>query len=99
MPAENRFNLGLNYNGSRFLGNVNVNYSGRAFWNDVLNEPYAGFTDSYTMVNATIGVKFADGKASLSLRAMNLLNEKILQHIYGDLMRRAVVAELRFFAK
>jgi hypothetical protein len=51
------------------------------------------------MLNATIGYRFADGKATISLRGTNLLNEKILQHIYGDLMRRAVVAELRFFAK
>jgi iron complex outermembrane receptor protein len=99
VPAKNRFNLGVSYNGSRFLGNLNVNYSDEAFWNDVLSAPYHGYTDSYTMLNATIGYRFADGKATISLRGTNLLNEKILQHIYGDLMRRAVVAELRFFAK
>ncbi len=99
VPAANRFNLGVSYNGRRFLGNLNVNYSDEAFWNDVLSAPYHGYTDSYTMLNATIGYRFADGKATISLRGTNLLNEKILQHIYGDLMRRAVVAELRFFAK
>jgi outer membrane receptor protein involved in Fe transport len=99
VPAKNRFNVGVSYNGRRFLGNLNVNYSDSAFWNDVLSAPYHGYTDSYTMLNATIGYKFADGKATISLRGTNLLNEKILQHIYGDLIRRAVVAELRFFAK
>jgi outer membrane receptor protein involved in Fe transport len=99
VPAKNRFNVGVNYNGSRFMGNLNVNYSDSAFWNDVLSAPYHGYTDSYTMLNATIGYNFADGKATISLRGTNLLNEKILQHIYGDLIRRAVVAELRFFAK
>jgi outer membrane receptor protein involved in Fe transport len=97
-PA-NRFNVAASYNGPRFLGNVNVNYSDKAFWNDVLNEPYAGYTDSYTMLNATVGVKLADGKATVSLRGTNLLNEDILQHIYGDLMKRSLVAELRFFAR
>jgi iron complex outermembrane receptor protein len=96
---KNRFNLGVNYNGPRVLGNLNLNYSDKAFWNDVLSEAYWGYTDSYTMLNATIGVKFAEGKATVSLRGTNLLNQDILQHIYGDLMKRSVVAELRFFAK
>jgi outer membrane receptor protein involved in Fe transport len=99
VPATNRFNLGVSYNGRRFLGNLNVNYSDEAFWNDVLSEPYHGFTDSYTLLNATLGVKFASGKASFSLRGTNLLDQEVLQHIYGDLLRRSVVAELRFFTR
>jgi outer membrane receptor protein involved in Fe transport len=99
LPAKNRFNLAASYNGPRFLGNVNVSYADRAFWNDVLNEVYWGFTDSYTLLNATAGVKFAQGKAQLSLRGTNLLNQKVLQHIYGDLSRISVMAELRYFAK
>ena len=96
---KNRFNLGVSYNGPRFLGNVNVNYCDKAFWNDVLSEAYWGYTDSYTMLNATVGVRFAEGKATVSLRGTNLLDQDILQHIYGDLMKRSLVAELRFFAK
>jgi outer membrane receptor protein involved in Fe transport len=99
VPATNRFNAAVSYNGPRFLGNLNVNYSDEAFWNDVLSEPYHGFTDSYTMLNATLGVKFADGKATFSLRGTNLLNQDILQHIYGDLLKMSVVAELRFFTR
>jgi outer membrane receptor protein involved in Fe transport len=99
VPAKNRFNVGLSYNGERFLANANVNYVDRAFWNDVLTAPYYGFTDSYTMLNATLGVKFAEGKVSLSLRGTNLTNKKILEHIYGDIIRRSVVLELRYFGK
>jgi hypothetical protein len=44
-------------------------------------------------------VKFADGKAQFSLRGINLLNQEVLQHIYGDLMRVSVMAELRFFTR
>jgi outer membrane receptor protein involved in Fe transport len=99
LPAKNRFNASLAYNGPRYLGNVNVNHSDKAFWNDVLTSPYYGYTDSYTLLNATAGIKFAQGKAQFSLRGTNLLNQKILQHIYGDLMRISVLAELRFFAR
>jgi outer membrane receptor protein involved in Fe transport len=99
VQAKNRWNAAVSYNGDRYLANVDVNYVGRAFWNDVLTAPYFGFTDAYTMLNATLGVKLAEGKLMISLRGTNLTNEKILEHIYGDVIRRAVVAELRFFGK
>jgi outer membrane receptor protein involved in Fe transport len=99
VPAKNRFNAAISYNGDRYLANVNVNYSGKAFWNDVLSAPYFGFTDAYTMLNATLGIKLAEGKVTISVRGTNLTNEKILEHIYGDIIRRSVVAELRFFGK
>jgi outer membrane receptor protein involved in Fe transport len=99
VPAKSRFNAAASYSGPRFLGNLNVSYSDKALWNDVLTAPYAGYTDSYTLVNATVGLKFAEGKGQFSLRGVNLLNQKVLQHIYGDLMRISLLAELRFFSK
>jgi outer membrane receptor protein involved in Fe transport len=99
LAPEHRFNAGISYSGRRFIGNVNVNYSGEALWTDVLAPQYAGYTDAYTLLNATLGVKLANEKLTLSLRGVNLLNEEVRQHIYGDLMRRSVVAELRFFTK
>jgi outer membrane receptor protein involved in Fe transport len=99
VPPRNRFNAGVTYNGPRFLGNLNLSHSNKAFWNDVLNEPYWGYTKGYTMLNATLGVKLADGKLGVSLRATNLLDQEILQHIYGDLIRRSLVAELRYLGK
>ena len=99
IPAEHRFNAGVAYNGPRFVGNVNVNYSGEALWTDVLGAEFHGYTDAYTMLNATVGVRFADGRMTISLKGTNLTNEEILQHIYGDLIRRSVVAELSFFTR
>jgi outer membrane receptor protein involved in Fe transport len=99
IPSEHRFNAGLGYSGKTFFGNANVNYAGRALWVDVLNQVWAGFTDSYTMVNATLGVKLADGKVTVSLKGINLANEKIQQHIFGDILKRSVVLELRYFGK
>jgi outer membrane receptor protein involved in Fe transport len=99
IPAAHRFNAGVAYNGPRFLGNVNVNYSGEALWTDVLGAEFHGFTDAYTMLNATVGVRLADGRITLSLKGTNLTNERILQHIYGDLIRRSVRAELSFFTR
>lgn len=99
ISSENRFNVGLGYSGKTFFGNANVNYAGEALWVDVLNASYAGFTEPYTMLNATLGVRLADGKVMVSLKAINLTNETIQQHIFGDILKRSVVAELRFFTK
>ena len=96
---RHRFNVGGRYDGPRAFGDLDVNYTDRAFWNDVLDAPYHGFTDAYTMLNATLGVKLAGGKLVVSLRGTNLLDQKILQHIYGDVIRRAVVLQARFYAK
>jgi outer membrane receptor protein involved in Fe transport len=99
VPPKNRFNAGVNFSTRRFLGSASVNYSDKAFWNDVLNEPYWGFTDSYAMVNASFGVRWADGKITTSIKATNLFNELIQQHIFGDILRRSVLAEVRIFTK
>jgi outer membrane receptor protein involved in Fe transport len=95
LPPTNRFNAGLNYNDDRFLGTVGVNYTDGAFWSDVLNAPYHGFTDSFTMVNASFGVKWSNGKITTSVKATNLFNEDIQQHIFGDILKRSIVGELR----
>ena len=99
IASEHRFNAGLGYSGKTFFGNANVNYAGEALWVDVLNASYAGFTEAYTMVNATLGVRLAEGKLTVSLKGINLANEKIQQHIFGDILKRSIVAEVRFFGK
>ncbi len=99
LPSEHRFNAGLGYSGKTFFGNANVNYASEALWVDVLGATYGGYTDAYTMVNATLGVKLAEGKVTLSLKGINLTNETIQQHVFGDILKRSIVAELRFFAK
>jgi outer membrane receptor protein involved in Fe transport len=100
LPPENRFNLGVNYDGRRLLGNLAVSYQGEAFWQDVLDARYAGTTDAFTQVNLTGGVKF--GKRSrgrdqyvLSLKVVNVFNEEIQQHVFGDIFKRQVAGELR----
>jgi len=98
IPPENRFNAGISYNGARFIGEVTVNYAGEALWTDVLGAEFHGYTDSYTMLNATIGYRFADGRATVLLKGTNLTNENIMQHVYGDILQRAVTVELQFFA-
>jgi outer membrane receptor protein involved in Fe transport len=97
VPPHHRFNAGLNFSSKRYLGSASVNYVSRAFWQDVLASlGFDGFTDSFTMVNASFGVRWADGKVTTTIKGTNLLNEDIRQHIFGDIIKRNLVGEVRF---
>ena len=95
-PPTNRFNIAFNADGTRFIGSGSANYSDQAFWSDVLKSPYHGFTDAYTMVNGSFGVKWAQGKVTTLVKATNILNKDIQQHVFGDIIKGSVVFEARF---
>ena len=61
-PASNRFNAGFDFSYHRFLGNLSVNFTDEAYWQDVLDVRYAGSTDSFTLVNGAFGVRWFDNK-------------------------------------
>lgn len=95
LPPNNRFNVGINFNTARFLGNFSVTYQDAAFWQDVLTAQYHGTTDAQTLVNAGFGVKWAGEKLTTSVKVVNLGNEVIQQHVFGDILKRQVVGELK----
>jgi iron complex outermembrane receptor protein len=95
-PANNRFNAGFNFSMSRYLGNVGVNYTDEAYWQDVLDAPrFGGRTDAYTLVNGGFGVRWLDERLVTSIKVTNLLNEDVQQHVFGDILKRQVTAEAR----
>jgi iron complex outermembrane receptor protein len=94
-PASNRFNAGFAVSHGRFLGNMDVAYSGSAYWQDVLDLRYAGTTDAYTLVNGAFGVRWAGEKVVTSVKVTNIGNSEIQQHIFGDILRRQIVGEVR----
>jgi hypothetical protein len=95
-PAKNRFNAGFGVNYRRYLGNLSVSFSDEAYWQDVLDARFAGTTDSYTLVNGSVGLKWSGDRVVTSLKATNLANREVMQHIFGDVLRRSVVSEVRF---
>lgn len=96
LPPTHRFNAEVRYNGPRFLGSASVNAATDAFWSDVLTPEYHGFTDGYAMVNGSFGVKWMGGAITTTVKATNLFNQTIQQHVFGDLLRRTVVGEVKF---
>ncbi|HEX9638427.1 MAG TPA: hypothetical protein VGB99_12875, partial [Acidobacteriota bacterium] len=96
LPPNHRFNFGVAYNGPVFYANGNVNYQAEAFWTDVLDSRFWGPTDSFTMLNLAAGVKLAGDNVVLGVIASNVTNEEVMQHVFGDIISRKVVGELRF---
>lgn len=95
IPPTHRFNVGGTYSGRRLLGSLIVNYTDEGFWSDVLNSPFHGFTDAFTIVNGSFGVKWND-RMTTTVKSTNLLNKEIQQHVFGDILGRTVMAEVRF---
>jgi outer membrane receptor protein involved in Fe transport len=97
LAPTHRANVGLGFNNDRFIGSASVNYTDDAFWVDVLDASTHGPTDAFTMVNASLGVKWgSNGNIVTTIKGTNLTNESIQQHIFGDILKRSLMAELRF---
>jgi hypothetical protein len=96
LPPTHRFNVGFNYSAGRFLGNASVSYVDDAFFQDVLTADYHGPTEAYTQVNGAFGVRWMDGKVTSSIKVINLTNEDVQSHVFGDVIKRQVLGELRF---
>jgi len=95
-PPKNRFNAGFDFSFQRFLGNMSVNHTDSAYWQDVLDVRFAGTTKPYTMVNGAVGVRWLGQKLVTSLKINNLGNTEVQQHIFGDIVKRQIIGEARF---
>jgi iron complex outermembrane receptor protein len=96
LPPKNRFNAGLSYNQGHFLGNLSVSYVADAVWQDVLDARFTGPTAAFTQVNGAFGVKFARDKVTATIKGINLTNEEIQSHVFGDILKRQIIGEVRF---
>jgi hypothetical protein len=96
LPPKHRVNAGFHVNTARYLGSASLNTSSDAFWSDVLSSPYHGFTEGYWMVNGSFGVKWGGGRVATSIKGTNLFNHDIQQHVFGDILKRSIVSEVRF---
>ena len=95
LPPENRFNVGVGFTNRRALGNLSISYADSAFWQDVLDDRYHGTTEAYTLVNGGFGLRWFEGQLTTSVKVINLANEEIQQHVFGDILKRQWVGELR----
>ncbi len=96
LPPTHRVNAGLDFRYRRYFGYLVGSFVDDAFWQDVLDARYHGPTRAYTLVSATFGVEWEEGKLATSLKVTNLLNRELQQHVFGDIFKRQIVGELHF---
>jgi len=96
LPPQNRFNAGMSFSEGRFLGNLSVSYVDDALWQDVLDSRFTGPTEAYTQINGAFGMKFAQDKITATIKGINLTNQDIQSHVFGDILKRQIMGELRF---
>jgi outer membrane receptor protein involved in Fe transport len=99
VPPRHRVNAGVSYEQGRYFSSVTTSFQSRAFWQDVLDTRYDGWTDAFTVINVGAGVKSSDGAMTVAVRVTNLTNRAIQEHIFGDLIRRTVIGEVRVAVK
>jgi outer membrane receptor protein involved in Fe transport len=95
LPARHMVNVGLSFLTPRAFGSLSVHHSTRAFWQDVLDARFHGFTKPFTGLNGTVGTKFHGGRYSAAIKVTNLGNRQIQQHVYGDVVKRQIVGEVK----
>ena len=96
LPPAHRVNAGVDGDFGRLRLGATVNHSTRAFWADVLTADYHGWTEPYTMLNASATLHLFDGRLQPRVRVLNLLNQDIQQHIFADVIKRQVIGQIRY---
>jgi hypothetical protein len=86
----------LNMNSRRYLGSFMFNYASKAFWTDTISSSFYGYSNAYKLVNCSFGVRLAKGKVTTSIKAVNLTNNNVQQHIFGDILKRRIYGEVQF---
>ena len=94
VPPRHRFNGAVSAARGRYFGSLSAGFVDSAFWQDVQPE-YTGNTAAYTIVDGAFGVHSSDRLMTVTLRGNNLLNRRIQQHVFGDVIRRSITGEFR----
>lgn len=94
IPPANMASLSADKRADRWFGSASITYTGRAFWADVLDPRFWGWSDAYTLVNGSVGKRVTD-TTEIVLSGTNLFNREVRQHVFGDTIGRKVSIEVR----
>jgi outer membrane receptor protein involved in Fe transport len=94
-PPHHQASLLANLRRPRWFGSAGATYTDKAFWADVLYEPFWGYSDRFLLVNGAFGVH-AGPRTDIVLKATNLLDRPVKQHAFGDTIRRKTTIELQY---
>ena len=89
-----RSNLGLSRDVGRRFWNASLSYQDEAYWADVLFA--RATTAAFTQMNAAVGWRFLDERLMLKVSGQNLGDERVQQHIFGDILERRVETHVSY---
>lgn len=95
VPPTHSLNVAANGAYRDFLYQASVNYTGEAFWADVLDARFHGTTAAFTTLNLSFGYDFSQGLQAM-LKATNVTDQEFQQHVFGDVIGRRMIAELSY---
>ena len=96
-PPRHQASVLVGWNQASWRGSVGAVYTARAFWTDVVvaDPRLHGFTKPYTLMNASVAYRIANSAAEVAVKATNLFNQQVQQHVFGDIIGRQVSVQLR----
>ncbi|HUE84816.1 MAG TPA: TonB-dependent receptor [Vicinamibacterales bacterium] len=94
-PPRHRVNTGFSFNNDRYIANMSVSLVDDAFFQDVLDARFHGPTEAYTQVNGAFGVRWMGDRLTTTVKVINLGNQDVQSHVFGDIIKRQVIGELR----
>jgi hypothetical protein len=93
LPPKHRANAAVSFARGRGFGTLHVSFTDRAFWTDVL--AIEGWTERFWLVNGSAGLRLPGTRLTWVVRGSNLADRAVQHHIFGDVIRRRIVTELR----
>jgi len=94
VPPEWRANLGIARDIGRRFFSAALNYQDEAYWADVLFARAP--TDAFTQLNAAVGWRYLSERLTFKITAQNLTDERVQQHIFGDILERRIEAQVSY---
>jgi hypothetical protein len=96
-PPAHQASGAIGWRRAAWNGSLNVIHTDRAFWTDVLaSDPrIRGYSDAYTLVNVSASYAIPGRPIELIVKATNLFDQSIQQHVFGDVIRRQVSCYVR----
>ncbi len=95
-PPGERISAGVSVDRGAVFASLGVDRVTRAFWQDVLTSDFWGYTGGYTLVGLQGGWRSPSRRLEITARVTNLLDERIQQHIFGDIIGRRATVGLRW---
>ena len=94
VPPRHRANATLSWDQPRYFANAGATYQDVAFWTDANDPTFWGPTASFVAVNVGAGLRLFSRSVTLSVNGNNIFDERVQQHLFGDIIGRKVWAQL-----